>query len=185
VAVDGYSLKISQCVYFALKSDMVSASTITTHLGMRPDRVEVRGARRATPALPACHIWAIECRQPGLAVDELVARVLARVRPAAALVRDLTADDGVSAVLQVVHYFDDDEGEQDNPSPGTAPPASSPPATTASLATSTSTSSFYQANRVLEWDSFYVAASAATPYTQRQPSAGGATAGAPAGRALG
>ena len=58
------------------------ASTITARLGIEPDDVSIRGARRAQP-VPERRIWAVEWRRPRLAVDEQAARVLARIRPVA------------------------------------------------------------------------------------------------------
>lgn len=114
VSADDDPLRISQYVYFALSSETVSAAAITARLGVEPDSVGVRGSRRSMPPLPARHRWAIECRRPGLTVDEQAAQVLTRVRPVAGSVRTLTATGDVSAVLQVVRYFNGDEGEPEH-----------------------------------------------------------------------
>jgi hypothetical protein len=111
VEADESPLRISQYVYFALKSETVSAASITARLGVEPDSVLVRGARCSAPPVPVCHTWAVECRQPGLAVNEQAARVLARIRRVAEPIRVLTATGAVWAVLRVVRYFNDDEGE--------------------------------------------------------------------------
>jgi hypothetical protein len=117
VSADDDPLRISQYVYFALKSETVSAATITACLGVEPDSVSERGFRRSMPPLPACHRWAIECRQPGLTVDEQAAQVLNRVRPLVEPIRTLTTTGDVSAVLQVVRYFNREEGEPERHAP--------------------------------------------------------------------
>jgi Domain of unknown function (DUF4279) len=114
VTTGKHPLRISQYTYFALKSETVPASTITARLGIEPDCILVRGARRPAPPIPVCHMWAVECRQRGLAVDDQVAQVLARVRPVAEAIRTLTASGSTSAVLQIVRHFNDDEGETDD-----------------------------------------------------------------------
>jgi Domain of unknown function (DUF4279) len=106
-------MRIRQYVYFALRSDTLPASAITARLVVEPDSILVRGAERPTPPVPACHVWEIECRLPGLSVDEQAARVLNRLRPVAERVQALTATDTVSAVLQVVRYFHADDGEDE------------------------------------------------------------------------
>jgi hypothetical protein len=117
VTADEHLLRISQYVYFALKSETVPAATITARLGVDPDSIRVRGARRSAPPIPACHIWAIECRELGLTVGEQTARVLARIHPVADSIRALTAGRAVSAVLQVVRYLNDEDGEAEHHDP--------------------------------------------------------------------
>ncbi len=114
-----HPLRIRQYVYFALKSETMPAAAITAHLDVEPDCVGVRGARRSVPPVPVCHSWTIECRQPGLAVDEQAAQVLSRIRPIADAIRALTVSGEVSAVLQVVRDFDNDQGEPGNYDPVT------------------------------------------------------------------
>jgi hypothetical protein len=68
--------------------------------------------------IPRRHRWQVECREPGLTVDEQVAKVLSRVTPQehniAELVRDLAEEDPPGgACLQVVRYLNDDEGENE------------------------------------------------------------------------
>lgn len=90
---------ISQYAYFGLSSLTTSVAEMTAALGIEPDRVSVRGSRREGPKPhPALHRWTIVCDEPGLAVDEQVARIVERLAPhvevIAALVRRLDAEDG-------------------------------------------------------------------------------------------
>lgn len=113
-------MRISQYVYFALRSETVPATTVAAHVGLQPDAVTVRGTLRAAPPVPVCHSWKIECRQPGLTVNEQIARVLDRIRPVAEPIRSLTAAGSVWAVLEVVRDFDDEgegEGEEEHRDP--------------------------------------------------------------------
>ncbi|MFI1522619.1 DUF4279 domain-containing protein [Kitasatospora cineracea] len=110
---------IRQYAYFGLSSLTMSAAEMTAVLGIEPDEITVRGSRSTgRRVLPVLHRWKVVCREPGLGVDEQVARVVARLAPhadaIAALTRRLDAEDGEgpSAVLEVVRVFND-EDEQD------------------------------------------------------------------------
>jgi hypothetical protein len=114
--IDG--MRISQYVYFALKSERVSAHEMTSQLGLEPDEIMVRGSKGANPLRPVVHAWEVVCREPGLTVDEQIGRILDRLEPyadrIAALVETIdVAEPGVTATLQVVRSFNDDEGEED------------------------------------------------------------------------
>ncbi|MBL7499652.1 DUF4279 domain-containing protein [Frankia sp. CNm7] len=77
-------MRVRQYVYFALKSDGVSAAEMTARLGIEPDEVAIRGSRRAEPMIrPASHSWKVVCRQPYMTVDEQIDHVLDRLLPAA------------------------------------------------------------------------------------------------------
>jgi hypothetical protein len=111
-------MRIRQYVYFGLWSDELSADDLTTILGVAPDAVSVRGARRSDPPVPVSHLWALECRSDSLDVGEQIEQVLRRIRPLASGIEALVADGNVTAGLEIVRYFDDDEGqpERDDPS---------------------------------------------------------------------
>ncbi|WP_406210508.1 DUF4279 domain-containing protein [Kitasatospora sp. NBC_01560] len=115
-------MPVDQYVYFALSSYVTSAVEMTAVLGLEPDETVVRGSRIPGPKpIPVVHRWKIVCREPGLSVDEQIARVLKRLAPhaeaIAALARRLDAEDpqGPSAVLEVVRYFNDGPGPKDHP----------------------------------------------------------------------
>lgn len=115
-------MSVDQYVYFALSSHVTSAAEMTAVLGLEPDETAVRGSRIPEPkAIPVLHRWKIVCREPGLSVDEQIARVLERLTPhvdaIAALARRLDVEDpqGPSAVLEVVRYFNDEPVRQDHP----------------------------------------------------------------------
>ncbi|MET9616675.1 DUF4279 domain-containing protein [Kitasatospora indigofera] len=117
-------MPLRQYAYFALFSGHVSADEMTSQLGITPDEVSVRGSRFTEPkAIPAGHRWKVVCREPGLCVDEQIARIVERLRPCtdriAELAGRLAADDG-GAVLQVVRYFND-TGQDESSSRPEAP----------------------------------------------------------------
>jgi hypothetical protein len=66
---------------------------------------------------PSAHSWQLICDKPGLTVDEQITELIVRLEPARAAIRDLTAGDGVAAVLQVVRYFNDESGEEEDLAP--------------------------------------------------------------------
>ena len=112
-------MPISQYVYFALSSRDTSAAEMTAILGIEPDEISVSGSRIANPrSIPVLHRWKVVCREPGLCIDEQVARVLARLAPhmddIAALARRLDAEvpRSPSAVLEVVRYFKAETDDQ-------------------------------------------------------------------------
>ncbi len=105
---------LRQYAYFAIKSRELSANEIERRLGISADRVLVAGSESADPMRPAAHSWQLVCDRAGLTVDEQIANVVARLQPARAALRALTATEGVSAVLQVVRYFNDEAGEEED-----------------------------------------------------------------------
>ena len=104
-------LKTSQYAYLAVKSETVTAVEIATAVGLEPDSVLVRGARRPAPPLPVAHVWAIECRSEGMDLDRQIATVIERIKPHAAELQALSQRADISVVLQLVRYFDDDDGQ--------------------------------------------------------------------------
>lgn len=108
----------SQYAYFALFSRSTSATEMAAILGLEPDETTVRGSRRTEPkSIPVQHRWKIVCREPGLRVDEQVARIIERLTPHTAAIAALasrlhTEDEESGAVLEVVRYFNDQEAEQ-------------------------------------------------------------------------
>ncbi|MGW5349748.1 DUF4279 domain-containing protein [Streptomyces sp. NPDC004031] len=104
-------MPLRQYAYFALFSQHTSADDMTSHLGIAPDEVTVRGSRFTEPtAVPVNHSWMVVCREPGLRVDEQITRVLDRLQPHTDRICDLTrhlARTGGGAVLQIVRYVND------------------------------------------------------------------------------
>lgn len=104
-------MPLHQYVYFALFSQHLSAHDMTSQLGVAPDEVAVRGSRFTEPAVvPVDHAWRVACRDPGLRVDEQIARVLDRLQPHTDRIADLArrlAGTGGGAMLHVVRYFND------------------------------------------------------------------------------
>ncbi|MCW8382488.1 DUF4279 domain-containing protein [Streptomyces justiciae] len=102
-------MPLHQYAYFALFSRRTSADDMTSQLGITPDEVTVRGSRFTEPTVvPVDHSWMVVCREPGLRVDEQIARILDRLQPHTDRIRDLTtylAGTGGGAVLQIVRYF--------------------------------------------------------------------------------
>lgn len=112
------SVHLNQYAYFALFSSSTSAIEMAAILGLVPDETTVRGSRRTRPkAIPVQHCWKIVCREPGLRVDEQVARIIGRLAPHIAAIAALasrlhTEDEESGAVLEVVRYFNGQVAEQ-------------------------------------------------------------------------
>ncbi len=107
-------MKISQYVYLDIGSDTVTAAEVTAYLGMEPDKVRVRGTRRAEPPVPASHSWSVTCREPGLPLDIQIGKVLDRVAPLRERLRDLGSTKDVWICLVIVRHFDHPEGEEEH-----------------------------------------------------------------------
>ncbi|RCG20997.1 DUF4279 domain-containing protein [Sphaerisporangium album] len=114
-------MRVRQYVYFAVVSDTLEATEMTARVGLAPDEIRIRGASGALPPRPAAHAWKLTCRDAGQPLDEMISRLLDRLEPyaerIARLVEDLNRDEtGPSAVLRVVRYFNDEEGEEEDTS---------------------------------------------------------------------
>ncbi|MFF5225091.1 DUF4279 domain-containing protein [Dactylosporangium sp. NPDC000521] len=111
-------MHVNQYAYFALFSRSTSAAEMAAILGVEPDETDVRGSRWIEPnVIPARHCWRIVCREPGLCVDDQVARIIERLVPHTAAIAALanrldTEGEGSGAVLEVVRYFNGQEAEQ-------------------------------------------------------------------------
>lgn len=112
-------MRIRQYAYFALFSGSMPATEITARLTIEPDKVKTRGSRWTEPPIPVHHVWQVICDDRGMTVDEQVRKVVDRVRPRQAAIAELTRepDARCGAVLEVVRYFDDENGEEEELSP--------------------------------------------------------------------
>lgn len=112
-------MRVSQYVYFALKSTRVPAAEISARLGIEADEGQVRGSRLARPPRPVAHVWRIVCRKPGLTVDEQIAQVVDRLFDhaerigALALELDRSDEEWPASTLQVVRIFEHPDGEEE------------------------------------------------------------------------
>lgn len=107
-------MKIKQYAYFRIRSDRLPPAEITTHVGIAPDRVALRGSRIKDPPRPATHVWEVRCDEHGLTVTEQIERVIDRLGPRRDAIRVLveSAHD-ITTCLQVVREFDGDDGEEE------------------------------------------------------------------------
>jgi hypothetical protein len=105
-------MKISQRVYFEISSETVPAEAVTANLGMEPDELQVRGAKRAEPPVPLWHSWSVHCRNHGLKIDAQIEGVLARIESVRSRLVVLASSQDVHVRLVIVRYFDDEDGEE-------------------------------------------------------------------------
>ncbi|MGW0058699.1 DUF4279 domain-containing protein [Streptosporangium sandarakinum] len=112
-------MEVGQYVYFALKSERMSAEEMATRLGLEADEITIRAGKRLEPPRPAVHIWQINVPRSSLPVDDMIAALVDRLEPYAqaigALADELDRHEpGHTAVLQVVRFFgDDDENSEE------------------------------------------------------------------------
>jgi hypothetical protein len=111
-------VRIRQRVYFRIWSDTITAAGITARLGIEPDDFKIVGSRSTHPPIPRFHQWAVNCNEPGLRIDDQIAKVVLRLEPyrskLADLSLELTRENALGgAELQVVRYYDDEDGEEE------------------------------------------------------------------------
>ncbi|GAA3443297.1 hypothetical protein Pve01_27760 [Planomonospora venezuelensis] len=110
-------MQVDQYVYFALKSERMSAAEMTVRLGLEPDEITIRGSRRLEPPRPGVHIWQVNGpRSSAMPVDDMILLLLDRLEPYAEVIGGLAGDldrhePGHTAVLQVVRHFGDEDTE--------------------------------------------------------------------------
>ncbi|MER7003394.1 DUF4279 domain-containing protein [Dactylosporangium sp. NPDC000555] len=106
-------MRVRQYVYFALRSERVSAVQIAREIGLEPDEVKVQGSRLPDVPIPRTHAWQVSCRDTTLFLHEQISRVLDRLEPYAdrigGLAARLDADGpdgpGITACLQIVREY--------------------------------------------------------------------------------
>lgn len=104
-------LPLKQYCYFSIYSERTSAAEMAEFLGIKPDKVLVRGSGTTEPfVVPKFHSWSVNCDDTARPLDEQVTALIARLRPyterIAELAHRLTAEDPLSgASLQIVRYF--------------------------------------------------------------------------------
>lgn len=111
-------MRVRQYVYFGISSAFTTAAQMTARLGIEPDHFLVRASRIPEMDIPRSHQWRVECREPGLTIDEQTAKVLSRVLPQEQRIAELVSkireeDPPGGACLQVVRYFNDEDGEDE------------------------------------------------------------------------
>ena len=111
-------VRIRQYVYFGVWSESLSAVEITKQVGLAADEATIRGSRNSEAPFPKRHGWKIVCNDSACDLGEQAGRVLERLRPYAAALRDLSvrSEDGdpvVTMVLQAARWFGEDGGEED------------------------------------------------------------------------
>lgn len=107
-------MRMSQYVYFALWSKETSAAEVSAHLGVDCDDATVKASDSADPPRPGYHSWKISCETAGSPLDVQISEVLDRITPVADRVQELVETRGVNARLQIVRYFDDEDGEEES-----------------------------------------------------------------------
>jgi hypothetical protein len=111
-------MKIRQYAYFGFWSDETTASDITARLGIEPDGFLVKGSRVANPPRPRYHKWRVECDRKGSSVEDQIKVVIEKLIPKKAAIAALVAHlknevDPGGAYLQIVRYFNDEDGEEE------------------------------------------------------------------------
>lgn len=107
-------MHITQYAYFALTGTIIPPCDLTARLLVEPDVVTEMGSFGTRKRAATFHHWAVECREPGLDVGQLVGRLLVRIEPAATRIRALVDAGDVAARLQVVRHFDAKDGEPES-----------------------------------------------------------------------
>jgi hypothetical protein len=107
-------VRIKQEVSFVVQSETISGDEIERRLSLDADKIKVKGSRTTEPLRPRFHSWRITCDEPGLRLDEQVARVVERLRPVRQALEELRNDPQVELALSVFRDFDADDGAEDD-----------------------------------------------------------------------
>ena len=117
-------MRIRQKGYFGIFSVTLTAADITGRLGVEPDVIGVLGGRSSQPPIPRHHSWRVTSEETGLTVadhlDIIVRRLTACAEMIGSVVEEIVSASpdarGVGSVLQIVRYFDEEEGQEEESS---------------------------------------------------------------------
>ena len=109
----GGALKIRQKVYFAASSRERHPDQMSGIIGLEPDRTIWRGSRSREPPRPVTNRWIIDSHGDGT-VDERIEELLGAIEPVESGLRRLKAESDAVIDIQVVRYFDDPDGTEDD-----------------------------------------------------------------------
>ncbi len=107
-------MRISQRVEFVIASRNVTAVEITRRVGLEPDRTVVAGSKPSeSTKVPPEHAWVLISAIENTPVDQQIQHVVNRLEPMRSEIKALTSRSGVYAVMQIVRFFEDTNGEQE------------------------------------------------------------------------
>lgn len=114
-------MRIRQYAYFGIRSQTLTPADITGRLGVEPDEVRIMGSRKGRLPASRHHFWRVVSKRPGLTVAEHLDALLDRLGPFAGAIGDLAEEIilaspesvHLGSVLQVVRFFDDEDGEEE------------------------------------------------------------------------
>lgn len=109
-------MKIRQFAYVLVASESMRPDEITDALAIVPSSTTLRASRSVDPPVPRANMWRFEAAASAR-VDELISELVERLEPSAEAVRRLAARPDTSVGIQVVRYFDDPEGDDEEPVP--------------------------------------------------------------------
>lgn len=102
-------VKVRQYVYLGITSDDLDPGVISERLGLMPDEVKLRGSRhQGPPPVPRTHLWRFNSglTSEELPLDDHFESLRTRLGDSAARLGELLRTEHVSAVVQVVRYFE-------------------------------------------------------------------------------
>ena len=102
-------MKVRQYVYLGITSDAVDPGIISERMGLMPDEVKLQGSRhQGPPPIPRTHLWRLNsgAASDELPLDDHFKSLRVRLGDSAVRLRDLISTQDVSAVVQVVRYFE-------------------------------------------------------------------------------
>jgi hypothetical protein len=102
------AVRVSQYVYFSLRSELVDPGAMSEAVGLLPDETALMGSRRAAPVpIPRCHLWKLNSGINDKAcLDDHFEALLAKLQGSAHRVRVLVESGEVSAAIEVVRSFE-------------------------------------------------------------------------------
>jgi len=107
-------IQLKQYVYFAASSEVLSHQDIEALIGIKADRVIFWGERQheIEKSFPITNVWQIICDK-NMCIDDQIAQVIERLKPVHDNLITLSNNEAVDMFLQVVRYFDDEDGQKE------------------------------------------------------------------------
>lgn len=107
-------MRIRQQSCFAVSSPDLSVAELSNRLKVPADQLIVAGSRSPSPKRPIENSWRVTCDTAGLTIGEQVAELVSRLEPARAALKDMASAGCARTTLQIVRYFDDEDGEDED-----------------------------------------------------------------------
>jgi hypothetical protein len=107
-------MRIRTVVAFEVTSRQINPGEIATRLGIPADKSCEKGSRSADPPVPRFSRYSLLSADTRQDITSQIEQVVVRVRPIGPAIRELVEAGEAKALLSVVRYFNDPDGEPEH-----------------------------------------------------------------------